>query len=61
VILLAADEDFDNRVVRGVLRREPDVNLLRVQDAGLSGPVIRRSLSGRRGKGGFSSLTTRTQ
>jgi hypothetical protein len=37
VIPLAADEDFDNRAVRGVLRREPNVNLLRVQDAGLSG------------------------
>ena len=37
MIPLAADEDFDNRVVRGVLRKEPNMNLIRVQDAGLSG------------------------
>lgn len=37
MIPLAADEDFDNRVVRGVLREEPDVDMVRVQDAGLSG------------------------
>lgn len=37
LIPLAADEDFDNRVVRGVLREEPDVDIVRVQDAGLSG------------------------
>lgn len=30
VIPLAADEDFDNRVVRGVLRDEPHVNIVRV-------------------------------
>jgi hypothetical protein len=37
VIPLAADEDFDNRVVRGVLRDEPQADIIRVQDAGLSG------------------------
>src|SRR5271169_89762 len=34
---LAADENFNNDIVRGVLRRNPRVNLVRVQDAGLSG------------------------
>jgi hypothetical protein len=37
LILLAADEDLDNRIVRGVLRKEPDADMVRVQDAGLSG------------------------
>lgn len=32
---LAADENF-NDIVRGVLRRNPDVAIVRVQDAGLS-------------------------
>ena len=37
MIPLAADEDLDNRIVRGVLREEPDLDLVRVQDAGMSG------------------------
>jgi hypothetical protein len=32
-----ADEDFDNDIVRGVLRRMPEVDIVRVQDEGLSG------------------------
>ena len=36
MIPLAADEDFDNRIVRGVLRDEPDVDMVTVQDVGLS-------------------------
>jgi hypothetical protein len=38
-----ADEDFDNRIVRGVLDRNPDLQVVRVQDVGLSGhddPVL---------------------
>jgi len=34
---LAADENFNNDVVRGLFRRKPDLDLVRVQDAGLSG------------------------
>lgn len=34
---LLADEDFDNTILRGVLRQLPDVDIVRVQDAGLSG------------------------
>lgn len=34
---LAADENFNNDIVRGLLRRRPDLNILRVQNAGLSG------------------------
>ena len=34
---LLADENFDGRVVRGLLRRLPTLDLVRVQDVGLSG------------------------
>ena len=36
-LLLAADENFNNDIVRGVRRRDPAVDIVRVQDAGLSG------------------------
>jgi hypothetical protein len=36
MLRLAADENFNNDVVRGVRRRNPAVDLVRVQDAGLS-------------------------
>jgi hypothetical protein len=32
-----ADENFNNDIVRALLRREPDIDLVRVQDCGLSG------------------------
>lgn len=32
-----ADEDFDNTIVRGVMRRLRNVDIVRVQDIGLSG------------------------
>lgn len=37
------DEDFDNDILRGLLRRKPDLDIVRVQDVGLSGrsdPII---------------------
>ena len=37
MLALAADENFNNGIVRGLLRRKPDLNIVRVQDAGLSG------------------------
>ena len=37
MLLLAADENFNNDIVRGLLRRKPDLDIVRVQDAGLSG------------------------
>lgn len=30
-----SDADFDNRIVRGVLLRKPDLDVVRVQDVGL--------------------------
>lgn len=43
MLLLAADENFDNDILRGLLRRRPELDIVRVQDVGLSGasdPVI---------------------
>ena len=43
MVKLAVDEDFDNDLVRGLLRRKPELEILRVQDAGLSGasdPIV---------------------
>lgn len=43
MIKLASDENFDGDIVRGLLRRVPELDLLRVQDADLAGspdPVI---------------------
>jgi hypothetical protein len=37
MIRLAADENFNFRIVRGLRRRNPDLDILRVQDAGISG------------------------
>src|SRR5438552_634799 len=36
-IRLLADEDFDHDIVRGVLRRLPDADIVSVQAVGLSG------------------------
>jgi hypothetical protein len=33
----AADENFNNDIIRGLLRRKPDVDIVRVQDISLSG------------------------
>src|SRR2546423_7359257 len=32
MIRLATDEDFNNRILRGLLRRQPALDILRVQD-----------------------------
>ncbi len=32
-----ADENFDNTIIRGLLRRQADIDIVRVQDVGLSG------------------------
>lgn len=39
MLLLAADENLNNDIVRGLLRRKPDLNIVRVQDVGLSGEI----------------------
>jgi hypothetical protein len=43
MIRLAADENLNNAIIRGVLRRQPDLDIVRVQDVGLSSaddPVV---------------------
>ncbi len=34
--IVAADENFNNDIVRGLLRREPKLDIVRIQDVGLS-------------------------
>ena len=36
MLLLIADENFNNTIVRGLLRVKPDLDIVRVQDIGLS-------------------------
>src|SRR5437660_776260 len=43
MIPLITDEDLDGNITRGLRRRAPDIDLVRVQDVGLSGaddPVV---------------------
>lgn len=43
MLLLVADENFNGNIVRGLLRRHPALDLVRLQDVGLSGaddPVV---------------------
>ena len=43
MLRLAADENLNNDIVRGLRRRKPELDLVRIQDAGLSGapdPVV---------------------
>ncbi|MDQ2808848.1 MAG: DUF5615 family PIN-like protein [Chloroflexota bacterium] len=35
MLQLAADENFDNRIVAGLSRRNPDLNIIRIQDTDL--------------------------
>jgi hypothetical protein len=37
MILLAVDENFNNDILRGVKRRNAQIDIVRVQDVGLSG------------------------
>ena len=33
----AADENFDNRILRGLLRHQPDLDIVRIQDSAVAG------------------------
>jgi hypothetical protein len=37
MVRFLADENFNNQIVRGVLRQSPDIDIVRVQDVDLSG------------------------
>ena len=36
MLCLAADENFNNDILRGLLRRNPSLDIVRIQDVGLS-------------------------
>jgi len=43
MVRFVADENFNNAILRGLLRRNPEIDIVRVQDIGLSGasdPVV---------------------
>jgi hypothetical protein len=44
VLRFLADEDFDNDIVRGMLRRLPNLDIMRAQDVGLSRALVPRVL-----------------
>ena len=59
MLLFAADENFNNDIVRGLLRRKPNLDIVLVQEAGLSGaddPTI-LEWAGREGREGRVLLT----
>jgi hypothetical protein len=37
MLRLVADENFNNNILRGLLRRKPNLDIVRIQDVGLSG------------------------
>ena len=37
MLKLAADENFNNDIIRGLLRRKPELDIVRIQDVDLSG------------------------
>lgn len=45
MLKLVADENFNHDIVRGVLRRSPRVDIVRLQDVGLSGADDRSVLA----------------
>jgi len=51
VLRLAADENFNSDIVRGVLRQRPDLDVVRIQDVGLSGADDRTVLEWAAGQG----------
>jgi hypothetical protein len=74
VIGLAADENLDNDIVRALRRRVPDVDIIRAQDAGLSGrddptillpkfcptPLARHGFTGTSGESAFIEFRLRS-
>ena len=54
MVRFLADENFNNAILRGLLRRKPDIDIVRVQDVGLSGASDPEIWLGQRGKTGSS-------
>lgn len=53
MLRLAADENFNNAILRGVLLRNPEIDIVRIQDIGLSGADDPSVLPGRRKRVGY--------
>ena len=51
MLRLAADENFNSDIVRGVLRQRPDLDIVRIQDVALSGADDRTVLEWAAGQG----------
>lgn len=52
MLRFAADENFNADVVRGLRRRLPELDIVRVQDVSLSAPMIRRCSNGPQARAG---------
>ena len=52
MLLLAADENFNNDILRGIRRRKPVLDIVRVQDAGLLS-ADEKECPGRKGRGAW--------
>jgi hypothetical protein len=48
MIRFVADEDFNNHIVKGLRRRSPTTDIVRLQDVGLSGQRTGQFLRGLR-------------
>jgi hypothetical protein len=58
MLRLAADENLNGDIVRGLLRRNPEFDIVRIQDVGLSGVDDPTVLEWAAGESRTSSLTT---
>jgi hypothetical protein len=52
MLQLVADENFNNNIVRGILRQKADVDIVRIQDVGLSRLMTQQFWNGRVNKAG---------
>ena len=41
MLRFVADENFNNNIVRGLLRRQPELDLVRIQDVGLIADAVK--------------------
>ena len=48
MLFFVTDEDFDRRIVRGLIRQKPDLELLRAEASGFSVQAMRSYWNGRR-------------
>jgi predicted nuclease of predicted toxin-antitoxin system len=46
MLRLLADENFNGSIIRGLVHRQPEIDLVRVQDVGLSGADDHAVLAG---------------